>query len=599
MYSKLKLVCIGFLFISVFSTVYAADTTQHSNSEIQVLIDVSGSMKKNDPKNLRIPAVKLLINLLPEGIKAGIWLFAQKSSVIVETGLVNQQWKKNALAKISKIHSSGLLTNIEEAIELSASDWFNSTKTKQNRHLILLTDGMVDVSKDIMQSAESRERILVEKIPLLQQAGVKILAIALSEYADAALLNKLAFDTNGWFEIAKSADQLQKVFFKIFKKAIPQDSVPLKDNAFTVDSTIKEFSILIFKKMGAPVTALLAPDMTKILSAKHDDTVAWLDEKNYDLVTIKKPLPGKWKIEAEMDPDNEVMIVTDLKFQLDEIPNHISEKEPFNITAYFSDQGHLISREDFLKLVDISIQQTDEFGGKNKWKMEPVNDKPGLFSKTLGTKLGKGQYSIRVLADGKTFQREIVQSIEVVESLIEIKTDVNIEERTVRLRLVVDEDVINTEKMAVQVTISQPNHSSEHKAMEKMNGKWELIVEAPNEGERKVVNFSVMAKTREENSVSPDIKPIVIDDSLFAKPDSKQKISKVAEEEISESVEKIEGETDDKKAEEIVADPVNWVKTIAIVIGINIFIFVVSFFLFRLMKKKAEEKQLQLLERIA
>ncbi|RLA17269.1 MAG: hypothetical protein DRQ56_09430, partial [Gammaproteobacteria bacterium] len=33
--------------------------------DVRVLIDVSGSMKQNDPRNLRIPALKLLVNLLP------------------------------------------------------------------------------------------------------------------------------------------------------------------------------------------------------------------------------------------------------------------------------------------------------------------------------------------------------------------------------------------------------------------------------------------------------------------------------------------------------------------------------------------------------
>lgn len=599
MYSKFKWVGISFLLSCVFSNSVAIEAGQQPENEIQILIDVSGSMKQNDPKNLRIPAVKLLINLLPTGTKAGIWLFAQNSRVLVETGRVDQIWKKNALSKINKIHSLGLYTNIEEAIQTSSQDWFNASLSKK-RHLILLTDGMVDVSKDIMKSAESRDRILVDQIPLLQQAGVKVLAIALSEYADAELLNKLAFDSNGWSEIAKSADQLQKLFFKIFKKAVPQESVPLQDNGFKVDPAIKEFSVLIFKQSSAPDTVLYAPDQTKIMSSKHGDNVAWLNENTYDLITIKNPQPGLWKIDAKMDTDNQVMIVTDLKFKLDEIPSHISEKESFDLTAYFSDRERIIEREDFLNLIDISIEQMDEFGGKIDSKMKPFSDKAGLFSKTMGSRLGKGKYTIKVIANGKTFQREFVQTIEVVESVIKLETDVNLSERTVRLNLYADESILDTDQMIVQAIISQANKESESRLMEKRNGTWELDVEAAEQGDSKVINFSVIANTVQGQSVSPAIKPVIIDDSLFSKAETKLSQTKAKIEKIPETGGGKQDEVEHESKEVTVAEAsVNWMKTTAIVVGVNIFLIVAGFFLFKLFKKKAQEKQALLLGRLA
>ena len=41
--------------------------------DIRILIDVSGSMKQNDPANLRIPALKLINGLIPSGSRAGVW----------------------------------------------------------------------------------------------------------------------------------------------------------------------------------------------------------------------------------------------------------------------------------------------------------------------------------------------------------------------------------------------------------------------------------------------------------------------------------------------------------------------------------------------
>ena len=120
-----------------------------------------------------------------------------------------------ALMATEKINSRGLYTNIEEAIQTVLQVGFAG---KGDKHLILLSDGMVDISKDIMVSADSRDRILSEWIPKLQVLNIKALTIALSDQADKELLEKLAFDTGGWYESAANAEQLQRTFLKMILK---------------------------------------------------------------------------------------------------------------------------------------------------------------------------------------------------------------------------------------------------------------------------------------------------------------------------------------------------------------------------------------------
>ena len=43
-----------------------------ANTDIRVLIDISGSMKQTDPNNLRAPALKILTGLIPAGVQAGV-----------------------------------------------------------------------------------------------------------------------------------------------------------------------------------------------------------------------------------------------------------------------------------------------------------------------------------------------------------------------------------------------------------------------------------------------------------------------------------------------------------------------------------------------
>jgi len=593
MYSKLKLLCICFLTCSLCSFAYAAKKKVELKNELQVLIDVSGSMRKNDPHNLRIPAIKLLINLLPEGTKAGILVFAENTKVLVKTGTVNKKWKKNALKKINRIHSRGLLTNIEDAIQNASKAWFESTE-KQNRHLILLTDGVVDISKDIMQSAESRARVMSEQIPLLQQAGVKVQTIALSKEADAELLDKLALDTQGWSETALSSDQLQKVFFKLFKQALPQDSVPIVGNSFSIDKSIKEFSVLLFKEAGAPEVQLVTPDKKIIKNRGKGKKATWLSDENYDLITIKEPKSGEWGIVAKMDPENQVMIVTDLKFEVDELPNHILSNENITVSGFFTDQQKLISRKDFLDLIELSVQQL----GGLKWKMLAVKGKQGLFSVELGADLKKGRHIFTMVADGKTFKREVSKTIEVIESVIRVKKKVDINARTVTIELIPNELAVNTDMMSVEATVTQLGKGAEKRVIEKSAGQWLLIVDAAKNGDSKMVNFSIMANTVQGVSISPDILPVVINEAMFVP--FKISVNEVDKTEaVKSEIKTIEKEKDkEDKQEEIAEEPINWMKTSLFVAIANIIFIAAGFFGFKFFKKQAAMKQETLLSRL-
>ena len=72
--------------------------------DIRILIDVSGSMKKTDPSNLRVFALKLLNGLIPSGSRAGVWTFGRYVDMSVKWGKVNDEWRKAADTGASKIH---------------------------------------------------------------------------------------------------------------------------------------------------------------------------------------------------------------------------------------------------------------------------------------------------------------------------------------------------------------------------------------------------------------------------------------------------------------------------------------------------------------
>ena len=445
--------------------------------EIQVLIDVSGSMKQNDPQNLRVDAVQLLINLLPDNAKVSLWLFSENTKQLIQTNAVDAEWRRKAVKATSAIHSRGVYTHIEDAIQTVLKEGFTGAGSK---NLILLTDGMVDISKDIMVSADSRERILSEWLPRLSQQQIKVQTIALSDQADKELLEKLAVDTGGWSEIASSADQLQRLFLKTAQKVAPKDTLPLNDNRFTVDASIQEFSVLVFKTAGGAATQLLAPDQQKIDKTSSLPGLSWLEAANYDLITVKQPKSGDWRIEAAVDPDNQVMILTDLKLNLADIPQRLAEKQALLMKLHFTEKTALLTRKDFLDLVHITLAMDD----KPPVVLPASTGESGYFSLSLSD-LPVGKHQLTILADGKTFKREITREIEVISSLIQVEKIGDSATRQVTLKFLPDIAALDVATVAIDAMITKTGEAVVSKRVEPVNGEYDVLWQPENIGEQR------------------------------------------------------------------------------------------------------------------
>ena len=400
------------------SSLVAADNPEQIDTRI--LIDISGSMKENDPHNLRRSALRLLVGLLPPEARAGVWTFGQYVNMQIKLGVVDEAWKKRARSEAGKIHSRGLYTNIEEVLKRSTEDWDGEPKLYR-RSVILLTDGMVDVSKDAAKDRQSRKRIIDQIVPRLKARGVAVHTIALSERADHELMRQLSETTGGWYQQVNNADRLQRAFLKIFEKIGRPDSVPLKDNRFTIDSSISEATLLVFRKEGSEPSRVMPPKGRSFDADSTPTNVQWHRDSGYDLLTIKDPKPGEWRIQADMDPDNRVMIVTDLKMKTTELPSRLLVGEQLPVEVSFTEQGKLITKQAFLDIVDVTTEQWDEAGLSEP---RPVYDNgededkkghDGLFTFRFGGDVNEGDGELVINAKGSTFVREQRQVYEILQ----------------------------------------------------------------------------------------------------------------------------------------------------------------------------------------
>ena len=210
--------------------------------DVRILIDISGSMKANDPGNLRGPALELLIQQLPEGAKAGVWTFGRWVNMLVGHRNIDNKWRAQATAAIDQITTHGLYTNIPEALKTAIYD-IDRLKPQYQTSIIVLTDGRVEVIGSPEQNAMVRASVLDELLPKIADSGISVYTVALSENADHTLLQALARGTNGISASAESAEQLNHIFLQALDAAAPKGQVPLLSNLFLVDESIDEFTL--------------------------------------------------------------------------------------------------------------------------------------------------------------------------------------------------------------------------------------------------------------------------------------------------------------------------------------------------------------------
>lgn len=448
-------------------------------ADVRLLIDVSGSMKRTDPQNLRKPAMELLAKLLPDGSRAGVWRFGESVTRLVSHGAVDREWRTTAARSASEINSSALFTNIGAALEQATYD-LGQTNSQFRNNIILLTDGMVDIEANVEVNARERERILNELLPRLQQAGYVVHTIALSNEADKRLMEQLALATDGVFATAENADQLMSAFLRIFDQAVPMERLPLENNRFLVDATVEEFTALIFRKPQAQKTELISPDGKKYTTDNTAAGVVWHKTAGYDLITVVKPVGGEWQINAELDPDNRVTVVSNLKLQIAALKNNIEVSQPLELLFSFQEDEVTVIDPRFLQLLDMDAIVTRGRDGK-QWQIPLVNTVPpidGIYSHPLELFRETGQYTVQLLVDGKTFKREFKHQV-TVGSPFSVSMERILHKNQVAYRLTVsaDDQRVDSSKTAIVAQIKDSSGASSlQNFVLDTDGVWQLFV---------------------------------------------------------------------------------------------------------------------------
>jgi hypothetical protein len=397
--------CFFLLLLSPLLTHAATSNKDGKKSlEVRVLVEVSDRMVISDPNNHRVAALKLFIKLLPNNANAGIWMFDGATTELMKTAKSGISWKTQALKNVDKVHANGKTADIERALAVASLDWVQKNP-KESRHIILLTDGKITSGRTKADNLASKQRILNYQITRLKAADVSVHTIGFSEDADVKFLDAIATETVGWFDVAKTAEQLEKTLLRVNKRLVEKNRIPLVANKFIVDETVRQFTAVVFRKEGFGSTQLDDPEGMDFGRSSDRVGVTWHREKKFDIVTVTKPMEGEWRLIAPNDPNNEIFITSNLQMALDDLPKEIYAGSDTRIRILMTDRGKLLRNSNVLSVIDATVEITNKRGDKEVFEMEQDMITGGYFFVDLGKDFKVGPYELIVRAVGNTFER--------------------------------------------------------------------------------------------------------------------------------------------------------------------------------------------------
>ena len=374
-----------------------------------LLMDSSGSMAKNDPKKLRVPAAKMFMSLLGERDRVGLISFSDNGYPVLHLTAPTPANSSRILASADRVSSKGVYTNLHAALVKGIAMLDKEGRPGQEKMLILMSDGKMDVG-DADEDWKLRQQVQGGILQQLKDKRIKVYAIAFTAASDTELLKEIADGTGAIFRLAYTDEDLHKVFAAIFESAKDPDMLPIEGGEFAVDSSIEEVTIVASKEREDVRVYLQTPDGKKLGSDDADDRLKWFLSHHFDMITISNPQPGRWKLLSTAG-NNRAYIVTNMALNHSPQEPRLKVNQDMVLEVWLEEDGELLDREAVLTNTAFEIEVEDPNGAKARFSLFDRGEygdrkaADGIYSNTLAYE-NPGSYRLSMLARGATFQRQ-------------------------------------------------------------------------------------------------------------------------------------------------------------------------------------------------
>jgi Mg-chelatase subunit ChlD len=394
----------------------AQTPTMAPGCDIILLIDSSGSMKHTDPRDYRKNAAKLFISLLDRNDRIGVMGFGNSATLLRPLTQNIGQNRQVLFGAVEKITSKELYTNITEAVQQGLNELEKSHQ--RNRIMIMMSDGRIDLGSK--ERDDVSQAILMGMLPVLARKQIPLFTVAFTRESDRALLENMAKATGGSFRFAGEDKDVHVMFASIFEKIKAPDTVPFVGESFTIDREIREATVLVTKKPGTALS-LMDPSGTKHQATAHGAPITWFQSSVFDMITIQEPAAGMWSVKLSTNEGNKVYVLTSLHLKSSFDGHDLVTGQTVTFDAWLEKAGGTVLERAVLENTIFSATITGP-GGKTSTVALSRTSKPGESRPENNTFFGNlpdlvaGDYTVDIVATGKTFQRRMTVPFKVTGS---------------------------------------------------------------------------------------------------------------------------------------------------------------------------------------
>ena len=182
--------------------------------DIILMLDNSGSMRKNDPQFLTVVAVRRFLEAIGGDTRVAVLAFDEDVRWLVPLTPLTDSSRPTLLESLDVIDYRGQLTDSPRAMERGIYELKVNGRPEAEKSIVFMTDGIIDTgdaARDLDRARWMQEDLAADAA----DAGVRIFGVAFTENADFQLIQALSQRTDGEYFRAYSAADIDGVFSRI------------------------------------------------------------------------------------------------------------------------------------------------------------------------------------------------------------------------------------------------------------------------------------------------------------------------------------------------------------------------------------------------
>ena len=155
---------------------------------------------------------------------------------------------------------------------------------------------------------------------------------------------------------AEQVNSIKQSNLKYFISDNKTNQIPYFDNRFRIDAELDEITLLFYRSRGSIPIILVRPDGSKLRTDNVDyNKVQWHDDTTFDLIKIKKPMPGPWQAIGDILPQSHIMVMSDVKMKVDPLPKIVLSGETLKVVGKLYNGDEPINTPHFRNVVKLDV----------------------------------------------------------------------------------------------------------------------------------------------------------------------------------------------------------------------------------------------------